>query len=388
MFMASATGAEAILSALAQDFSTRAAEHDAKADFAFENIRALHDAGFLGLVLPKQRGGRAGGLIEAEQSVNRIATGDPATALILAQQHLFLKHIEFSPSCAGSLRDKIFASAVEEGGLGNLLRVEPDLGSPARGGLPATVARRVEGGWRINGRKIYSTGAPGLRWLAIWARTEEDSPLVGTWIVPNDTPGLRIEETWDHAGMRASASHDVILDNVFVPEDHAADIRKPEGWAATDPLREAWLPVLFSTVYDGVAQAARLWFIDFLKTRTPSNLGAPLATLPRMQEAVGFIDALLYQNRILLRDVSTRTDAGDLPSFQDTSFVKIAVCKNAISAVEKAVEMSGNPGLSRANPLERHYRDVLCARIHSPQTDSVLLSAGRQSLGLFAERHA
>jgi len=388
MFMDSTTSVDAVLSALARDFSTRAAEHDAKADFAFENIRALHEAGLLALVLPKERGGRSGGLREAEHSVNRIATGDAATALILAQQHLFLKHIEFSPTCAVSLREKIFSSAVEEGGLGNLLRVEPDLGSPARGGLPATVARKVDGGWRITGRKIYSTGAPGLRWLAIWARTEDDLPLVGTWIVPNNAEGLRIEETWDHAGMRASASHDVVLDDVFVPQDHASDIRKPEGWAATDPLREAWLPILFATVYDGVAQAARQWFIEFLKTRTPSNLGAPLATLARMQDAVGQIDALLYQNRILLRDITTRTDAGDVPSFQDTSFVKLAICDNAIAAVEKAVEMSGNPGLSRANPLERHYRDVLCARVHSPQADSVLLAAGRQSLGILPERHA
>jgi len=388
MFIDSATGTDAVLSALAQDFSKRAAEHDAKADFAFENIRALHEAGLLALVLPKERGGRSGGLREAEHSVNRIATGDAATALILAQQHLFLKHIEFSPTCAASLREKIFSSAVEEGSLGNLLRVEPDLGSPARGGLPATIAKRVEGGWRLTGRKIYSTGAPGLHWLAIWARTAEDSPLVGTWIVPNDAKGLHIEETWDHVGMRASTSHDVILDDVFVPEDHAADIRKPEGWAATDPLREAWLPILFATVYDGVAQAARLWFIDFLKTRKPSNLGAALATLPRMQEAVGTIDALLYQSRILLHDITTRTERGDVPSFQDTSFVKVAVCNNAIAAVEKALEMSGNPGLSRANPLERHYRDVLCARVHSPQTDSVLLAAGRQSLGILPERHA
>ena len=51
------------------------------------------------------------------------------------------------------------------------------------------------------------------------------------------------------------------------------------------------------------------------------------------------------------------------------------------TAVELAIEASGNPGLSRHNPLQRHYRDVLCSRIHSPQTDTILIAAGRAALG-------
>ena len=50
---------------------------------------------------------------------------------------------------------------------------------------------------------------------------------------------------------------------------------------------------------------------------------------------------------------------------------------NAISVVERAIALVGNPGLSRHNPLERHYRDVLCSRVHTPQNDSILLNAGR-----------
>jgi alkylation response protein AidB-like acyl-CoA dehydrogenase len=46
------------------------------------------------------------------------------------------------------------------------------------------------------------------------------------------------------------------------------------------------------------------------------------------------------------------------------------------------MELVGNPGLSRANPLERHHRDVLCSRVHTPQNDMILLAAGRQALGL------
>lgn len=66
----------------------------------------------------------------------------------------------------------------------NSLRVEPELGSPARGGLPQTVATRRAEGWQINGHKIYTTGIEGLSWLAIWGRSDDAPPLVGTGWCP------------------------------------------------------------------------------------------------------------------------------------------------------------------------------------------------------------
>jgi alkylation response protein AidB-like acyl-CoA dehydrogenase len=382
MFLSIHDDAEQAVSALAESFAARAAEHDEHASFPFENIAALHKVGLLALVAPKEFGGLGAGLVEAEKIINRIAQAEPSTALVLAQQYLFLKHILPRPRCSDALKEKIFRSAASDGGLGNLLRVEPDLGTPFRGGLPATIARRVDGGWRISGRKIYSTGAPALTWLAVWARTDDEVPLVGNFIAPRDAEGVRVEETWNHLGMRASGSHDVVLANVFVPEDHAADLRQPGEWLVPDPDGVAWFSTLFASVYDGVARAARNWLIHFLQTRAPSNLGAPLATLPRMQEAVGLIEALLYGNRVHLETIAARADGKTPPTIGEASFMKFAVNRNAIAAVEKAIEVTGNPGLSRDNPLQRHYRDVLCARVHSPQNDSILVTAGRRALGL------
>jgi alkylation response protein AidB-like acyl-CoA dehydrogenase len=62
--------------------------------------------------------------------------------------------------------------------------------------------------------------------------------------------------------------------------------------------------------------------------------------------------------------------------------IKYVVTENAISAVQKAVAAIGNPALSRDNPLERHLRNVLCARIHTPQADAALGLSGRLSLGI------
>ncbi|MFN5408709.1 acyl-CoA dehydrogenase family protein, partial [Bradyrhizobium sp.] len=85
------------------------------------------------------------------------------------------------------------------------------------------IARRTPDGWRISGRKIYSTGAPGLSWMLIWARSDEPKPRVGGWLVPGDAPGVSIVESWDHLGMRATGSHDVTLDDVLVPLEHGPE---------------------------------------------------------------------------------------------------------------------------------------------------------------------
>jgi len=73
--------------------------------------------------------------------------------------------------------------------------------------------------------------------------------------VPLQAPGVRIEPTWDHLGLRASGSHDVILDNVWIPDNHAVDLRTPEEWARQDIGLNAWLPVMLSALYDGVARS-------------------------------------------------------------------------------------------------------------------------------------
>ncbi len=122
-----------------------------------------------------------------------------------------------------------------------------------RGGLPATTARRDGDGWRISGHKLFSTGSPILSYMIVWGRTEGDDPLVGYFLVPADSPGIRIEETWNHAGMRASGSHDVILTDVAIPFDHAVDLRRPEEWNEDSSLQTAWMVGLLGNLYDAVA---------------------------------------------------------------------------------------------------------------------------------------
>jgi len=369
--------------ALALDFATRADAHDRDRSFPFENFATLHRAGLLDLTVPTARGGRGGALSAIVTVIGAIAAGDASTALVLLMHYLQLAGLLRSERIAPRLQEQVLRDSRDDVALVNALRVEPELGTPARGGMPATTAQRRTDGWRLSGRKIYSTGSPGLRYGIVWARTDDADPLVGQFLVSMRHAGIRIEETWDHLGMRASGSHDVVFEDVVLPADHAIDLRAPRDWASPDAIATVWNNVAIGALYHGIAGAARDWLLDYLHRRKPANLGSSLATLPRFQEAVGEIEALLGVSRMLIEAIAERADR-DLDSVTTTeaNLVKYTATNNAIVAVGKALELVGNPGLSRTHPLERHYRDVLCSRVHTPQNDTILVGAGRAALGL------
>jgi alkylation response protein AidB-like acyl-CoA dehydrogenase len=384
------TADDALLARLTAQFAATAADHDRSGAFPRENFATLQAHGLVGLVAPAEYGGGGASLATARRVIAAVARGEPATALILTMTYLQHHALTRTDSrWPAALRERVTRDAVAQGALINALRVEPALGSPARGGLPATVARRESEGWKIDGHKLYTTGIEGLSWLSVWARTDEPVPRTGVFLVPRHAPGVRVIASWDHLGLRASGSHEVVFENVAIDLAHAVDLRAPADWAPdagsqTDidahAAQQAWMTVLLCSLYDAVAAAARDWLVGFLNARAPGSLGAPLSTLPRVQEHVGEIESLLRTNRVLLDDATAAVDSGYARPGADSGLLKYTVTGNAVRVVELALQLSGNHGLTRQNPLERYYRDVLCSRIHTPQNDAVLVAAGKRAL--------
>jgi alkylation response protein AidB-like acyl-CoA dehydrogenase len=374
---------------VAAEIAGRADLHDREGSYSQENIDALWAAGIGSLSLPEHFGGPGASLRTTASAVRAVAAGDASTALIWVMHLIYLQVLSDDGfGLDPAVRERVFASALAGPALINALRVEPELGTPARGGVPATRAVPGPDGFRLTGRKVFSTGSYGLRWMVVWAATPEDDPAgrrSGPFLVPGDAPGIAIDETWDHLGMRASASHDVVFDDTPIPADHAAALLPAGAFdpGMRTPLIMGWMIVLLLSVYDGVAQAARDWLARYLNERAPTNLGAPLASLPRFQGAVGEIDALLHANARLLGSLADDLDAGGEACEQagrDAALAKVVVTRNVIAVAEQAVSLVGNAGLTRHHHLQRHLRDALCSRIHSPQDDTILTNAGRAAL--------
>ena len=353
--------------------AANAERNDRTADFPADGIGVVHQAGLLTATVARRHGGPGAGLADTARILGALGRGDPSVALISAMTLFTHAAQAAAPTWPEDVYRAALAESVTAPVLINALRVEPELGTPARGGLPKTVAAGdQDAGWSVTGRKIFSTGAQGLRFMAVWARTDDAEPRAGSFLVRNDAPGITIERTWDHLGLRASRSDDVTFDAT------------PAMGAILDPRPDsslmAWNSLGLSSLYLGVASAARDWLLKFLSERTPASLGAPLATLPRFQQAVGEIEAALGSAAELVDAVARRVDDGDEAAVTRAPSVKLIATRAAIGAVEQAMELTGNNGLSRKNPLERHYRDVLCSRVHTPQDDSIALAAGRAAL--------
>jgi alkylation response protein AidB-like acyl-CoA dehydrogenase len=369
---------------LARDFAERAAHYDRTAEFPFANFERLRGAGILNLTVAERYGGQQAGLELACRVIERIAAGEPSTALVYAMHLIYHALPARTGTWNAIAHERMCREALKGIALVNVMRVEPELGTPTRGGLPSTIAERVAGGWRLTGRKMYATGSPLLRYFITWARTAGDDPAVGWFAIPREAPGWRIAETWDHMGMRATGSHDLLLEGVEIADEYALDVRKPPDWLPPDPAQGAWNNLVLAALYHGIARAAATWLKGYLHERKPSNLGASLATLPRFQSAVGEMEALLFTSERLIYDLAAEIDRAGArgKAASQTSMAKYVATNNAVKAVDIALSLVGNPGLARTNPLERHHRDVLCSRIHMPQDDMVLLMTGKAALGI------
>lgn len=358
---------------------------DRQADFPTATLDKLHGAGVFELLHATGQQRRT--LTELTRVVQAVSEGDPSAGLVLVNSIHAIEKQKALQAWPQQIYTEFLELAARGPVLLNSARAEPDLGAPARGGLPETTARRTADGWAVSGRKAYVTGSSHLDYHFVWVKTDEPSTRVGHLIVPgrragSTTPGISVVETWDHLGLRGSATHDVVYADVEVPAENFLEIPFVDG-RYVDPVgRGGPSSLLHVAIYVGVARAAQAAFSTFVHARVPGALGRPIATTERIQSIAGEIEGLLVQAEEMLYGLTSRAEHGDQDAIRRTQIAKPLIARSAIDAVQLAVASLGNPGLSRKNPLERHLRDVLCARVHPPQEDSARLAVGRRVLGL------
>lgn len=372
---------------LAAGFAERAAEHDREGSFPFRNFEEMREAGYLAAAVPAEYGGDGHELTAVTLAQLAIARGDGSTALSVGMHHMVLGGEAAAHAWPDALRERIFRDAVEHGALINNLATEPDLGSPRGGGRPATtITPDGDGRWRINGRKTFSTLAPVLSYLITYGAFDDGSGDVGRFAVPRDRPGIRIDETWDAIGMRATGSHDVYFKDVPVEESDllsrrsltgrgeggagdAAAVAKPRIEDARTGQGGAWFPLLVGAANLGVAEAARDYAIRFARERQPTGAPAPIAQIPSVRERIGRMESTLMNARTVL--LATTEDWDEHPAERASmgpavANAKIYAVNGAIEVVEHAMRVVGGVALLRSEPLERYLRDVRSGLANPP----------------------
>jgi alkylation response protein AidB-like acyl-CoA dehydrogenase len=367
----------------------RAAEHDRTGAFPLENFAELRRAGYHTLAVAERFGGLGAGLLDVALAQLTLGKGDGATALSMNMHLMTIGIAGESRPWPEETFERLCVEVVRDGALLNSAAAEPELGSPASGGRPATVARPVDGGWRISGRKTFVSASPVLTYFIVLATLagDENPPRVANFLVPNGAPGVTVEPTWDVVGMRATASNDVVFEDVFVPGDALLNQRVLGQADARGGSNTAWFALTASAVYLGIAEAARDFAVEFATARTPTALAHPISALPAVQWKAADMEIALLTGRTLV--LSAAEDWESCPGRRSELLPGIAAAKvvameSAIRTVDIAMRIVGGVGMYKQFPLERYYRDIRAGLSHPPIEDRAREQIGKTALGLTA----
>jgi len=368
---------------LSRTFAARAATHDREGSFPFENFEDLRAAGFYGLTVPQRFGGGEAPLALYLEVLEVIAHGDGSTALAFMMHLKTFGQERESQAYPPEWLARMARAAIEEGHLVNTVATEEGLGSPAGGGLPETVAAPDGRGWRLSGRKTFTTLSPVLHYFIVLAQIRSDGDAeVGNFMVLRTDPGLRIEETWDSLGMRATGSHDAVFEDIRLSQDRLLNRRQLAGGDARGGAGMAWFALGLCAVTLGVASAARDYAVGFARERTP-NSNRTIKEYPGVRARIARMELLLYRSRALMDDACRAWESrppGGLAPLNRIAAAKIDTLNNCIEAVDLAMRVVGGVSLQKARPIERYYRDVRAALHNPPLEDRALEMLARQAL--------
>lgn len=251
---------------------------------------------------------------------------------------------------------------------------------------PTAIATRVDGGYRVTGRKTFCSVAPVADLLFTFAAFDDphDGRIVLGMGIPCASPGFRVVEIWNALGMRGTGSYDVQLDEVLVTE---SQITGKRPWGQLDPIQRNALihfalPV--AAVYYGLAAAARDQAVHAVSRRMGPD-GQTLAADVLIQRSVGEMDAHLKMSWWALLGALDELGHGfDYPLDDERLSISMLAKRSAVLAARAVVDLAmqavGGAAYFKRAPIERIYRDVRAGAFHSMSPEKTLLFAGRLAL--------
>jgi alkylation response protein AidB-like acyl-CoA dehydrogenase len=361
----------AIARDLGTDFAPRAATHDADDSFVAENYDILKEHNIFSAGVPQALGGGGASHAELCEFLRELAQSCGSTALALSM-HMHLLAATVWRWRQGHPVEPLLKRIVEEQ---TVL-----ISSGGSDWLDSSgAAEKVDGGYRVTARKIFSSGCPKgdlLMTTAVY-HDPQDGPTVLHFPVPFADERVTITDTWHTLGMRGTGSHDVAIEGVFVP-DSAVALRRPKGqWHPFFNVVAAVALPLVMAVYVGVAEAAHVLALEQAHKKQND---------PQTPYLIGEMTNTLIIAQMALREMIAVTANYDFEPKNETAnaiFIRKTIAARAVVATaEKAMEVAGGGSFYRSMGLERLLRDVQGALYHPLHEKRQHLFTGRIALGL------
>lgn len=364
-----------IARALGAVFARRADESADEDRFVADNYAMLKSSGLVEAGVPREFGGGGANADELAAILRALAYHCGSTALAFAMH----THQVAIPAWRWTYQKAAPVEPLLKRIANERIILLSSGGSDWIGG--SGKAEKVEGGYAINARKVFTSGAPMGDLLMTGAVLEADGeePMVLHFGIPMSSPHVKVLDNWRTLGMRGTGSHDVLIEGHVVPDGAVAMRRKAGEWHPVFQIIATIAFPLIYAVYVGVAESARDLAIDLARKKRPGKHAIELA---------GRMDTELAGARMALESMlaAIRLNAPSAQTINQVMIGRQLAGRHAIAAVEYAMELAGGAGFYRAAGLERRFRDIQAARYHPLQTGPQAEYAGCMALGLPVER--
>ena len=381
----------AIAENLGPTFAGRAARYDREASFPFENYADLREAGLLGLCIPEKFGGRGADLRTYSIVSATLGKYCGATALTFNMHAcstlwpgILADDLDMTPAQRSEhekYRVLHFKRVVEDGAV--YAQPFSEGSAAAAGKAPfGTLAAKVDGGWVINGKKIFASLSGAADFYGVLCT--EDKPDLSMRdtlyiAVPGDAPGLTVTGEWDPLGMRGTVSRTLIFKDLFVPDEAAM---MPRGVYFQAASRWPHMFTTLSPTYMGIAIAAYEFTVKYLRGEVEGTPPVKRRMYPTKQIAVAEMFVKLEQTRALFLRMLEDARVDPPKDARLRAYAsQYTIMENANDICRLAIRTCGGQSMLKSLPLERLYRDSRCGALMLPWTAELCLDRiGREAL--------
>lgn len=352
---------------------------DREAVWPEHSLRALAEAGLLGLHVPARLGGHEQGLLALAALTETIARSCPSSALCYGM-HCVGTAVIAAKATPG--QEERYLRPIAEGRHITSLSLS-EAGTGVHFYLPQTRLTRTDGHFRIDGTKSFVTSGERADSYVISTQASEEAAdgEFSCLVVDRDTPGVTWQEPWNGFGMRGNSSRAMRLDGARVPAGNLLGEEGDQIWYAFEVVAPYFLMAMSGT-YLGVAQAGVDFTIQHLQSRRYSHSGESLAEVSVLQHRLTELWTAVEKTRALIYRAAHLGDLGDAGAL-----VAILACKadagdTAVQVTNEAMTLCGGIAYRDNSRLAQLLRDARASHVMSPTTDVLKQWAGRALLGL------
>ncbi|MCI2082350.1 MAG: acyl-CoA dehydrogenase [Bacteroidales bacterium] len=335
-----------------------AAEVDEKELFPEETIRKMAGLGLMGIPVPKQYGGSGGDHLMYITAVEELSKACATTGVILSS-HTSLCIAPIMENGNEEQKMKYVPKLASGEWLGAFALTEPNAGTDAS--AQQTKAVETNGGWILNGNKIFITNTGKANVYIVFAMTDKSlgNKGISAFIVENTFPGFSCGKLEEKMGIRGSATGELIFRDCMVPKENLLG-KVGEGFKiAMNTLDGGRIGIAAQAL--GIAEGAMDETVKYTKER--KQFGRSISKFQNTQFQLADMETRICASRYLVYAASWKKMQG-MPYSSDAAMAKLYAAETAMDMTTKAVQFHGGYGYTREYPVERMMRDAKITEIY------------------------